>query len=210
MMHKAWSNIEEVPFCFSRSSVKFQGRTRQKIADFDTNWACPDCNYNLNSPMALKWCTKLNIAWKKCPIGVQSHPSNFKVTQDKQLPIFTRIKCFRTVTPVWIHWWLWNDAQSFKQHRRGALLFLAATKQLFEWFSPSVCPSVCPSHLFDYVPIIVSSWNFQKLLPMTEVILMQKVTGHRSKVKVTGVITPLNRFRTVTPLWIHIWWLNDA
>ena len=62
-------------------------------------------------------------------------------------------------------------------------MFLAATKQLYEWFSPSVCPSVCPSHLFDYVPIIVSSQNFQELLPMTEVMSMQKVKvkgqGHR-------------------------------
>ena len=43
----------------------------------------------------------------------------------------------------------------------GPLLFLAATKQLYEWFSPSVRPSVRlsvrPSHLFDYVPIIASS-----------------------------------------------------
>ena len=29
--------------------------------------------------------------------------------------------------------------------------------------------------LVDYVPIIVSSWNFQGLLPMTEVMSMQKV-----------------------------------
>ena len=28
-----------------------------------------------------------------------------------------------TVTLVWIHRWLWNDAQSLKQHRRGAPLF---------------------------------------------------------------------------------------
>ena len=34
---------------------------------------------------------------------------------------------------------------------------------------------VRPSHLFDYVPIIVSSLNFQKLLPMTKVTSMQKV-----------------------------------
>ena len=27
MMHKAWSSIEDVPYCFSRSSVKFQGHT---------------------------------------------------------------------------------------------------------------------------------------------------------------------------------------
>ena len=61
--------------------------------------------------------------------------------------------------------------------------FLAATKQLYEWFSPSVCLSVRLSHLFDYVPIIVSSWNFQELLPVTEVTSMQKVKvkgqGHR-------------------------------
>ena len=33
-----------------------------KIADFDPNWAFPDCNPSLNSPMVLKWCTKLNVA----------------------------------------------------------------------------------------------------------------------------------------------------
>ena len=34
MMHKAWSSIEEVPYCFSRSSVKFQGHTEQKNRQF--------------------------------------------------------------------------------------------------------------------------------------------------------------------------------
>ena len=66
------------------------------------------------------------------------------------------------------------------------MMCLAATKQLYDWFSPSVRPSVflsvCPSHLFDYVSITVSSSNFQKLLPMTEVLCMQKVKvrGQRS------------------------------
>ena len=115
----------------------------------------------------------------------------------------TQIGRFQTETPVWIHQWLRNDAQSLKQHRRGALLFLAATKQLYKWYFPFVRPSVRPSHLFDYVPIIVSSWNFQELLPMTNVRSMQKV-------KVKEVTTQLNRFRTVTPVWIHIWWWNDA
>ena len=35
MMHKACCGLEEVPCCFSRSSIKFQGETGQKIADFD-------------------------------------------------------------------------------------------------------------------------------------------------------------------------------
>ena len=62
MIHKAWSNIEEMPYCFWGSSVKFLGHTAQKIVDFDPNWAFPDCNSNLNSPMGMKWCTKLEVA----------------------------------------------------------------------------------------------------------------------------------------------------
>ena len=39
MMLKAWSSIEEVPNCFLRSSVKFQGHTGKKITNFHLNWA---------------------------------------------------------------------------------------------------------------------------------------------------------------------------
>ena len=61
IMHTAWSSIEEVPYRFSRSSVKCQGHTRQKIANFDPNLVFPDYNYSLNWPMAVKWCTKLEL-----------------------------------------------------------------------------------------------------------------------------------------------------
>ena len=37
-----------------------------------------------------------------------------------------------------------------------------------------------------------------------------KGQGQRSKVKVTEVTIQFNRFRTVTPVWIHIWWWNDT
>ena len=125
---------------------------------------------------------------KWCPC--KRSRSKVKVTEFN-----TQLSHFQTLTPVSIHIWQWNQAHSWKQHRRGALLFLAATKQLYKWYFPSVrpsvrlsvCPSVglsvCLSHLFDYVPIIVSSLNFQKLLPMTKVRSMQKVKvkgqGHR-------------------------------
>ena len=49
MMHKAWRSVEEVPYCFSRSSVKLQGHMTLKIVKFDPNWAFPDCNSSLNS-----------------------------------------------------------------------------------------------------------------------------------------------------------------
>ena len=62
MMHKAWNSIEEVPYCFSRSYVKFEDHTALKIVNFDPNWVFPDCISSLKSPMATKWCTKLEIA----------------------------------------------------------------------------------------------------------------------------------------------------
>ena len=31
MMHKAWSCLEEVPYCFSRSFIKCQGHTAKKM-----------------------------------------------------------------------------------------------------------------------------------------------------------------------------------
>ena len=192
MLHKAWGSIEDVPYCFPRSSVRFQGRMALKIVEFDPDWAFPDCNSNLNSPMATKCCTKLEVAYKRCPIvfscdqaaiwlvqsvcpsvrpsvclsvtpfspcsnhriimkfsGVitmvrsdvhakgQGQRSKVKVTE-----VNTQLSRFRTLTPIWIHIWLWNHANCWKQHRRGALLFLAATKQLYKWYFPSVRPSV--------------------------------------------------------------------
>ena len=96
-MHTAGSSIEEVSYCFSRSSVKFQGHTALKIVEFDPNWAFPDCNSSLNSPMAMKCCTKLETAKERCPIVFQGHPSNFNITWDKTSQILTQIGHFRTI-----------------------------------------------------------------------------------------------------------------
>ena len=49
---------------FSRSSIKFQGhmaKWQKKITNFDPNWVFRDFNSSLNSPMDLKWCTKLDV-----------------------------------------------------------------------------------------------------------------------------------------------------
>ena len=88
MICKAWSSIEEVPYCLSRSSIKFQGHAGQKIANFDPNWGFLDCNYRLNSPMDLKWCTKLDVVRKRCPIVFRGHPPNLKVTWTKKSMIW--------------------------------------------------------------------------------------------------------------------------
>ena len=76
MTHKAWRNIKEVPYCFSRSYIKFWGNV------------------------------------------------------DKSLLIVTRIERYRTVTAVWIHRRLRNDAHSLIWCRRGALLFFDVIHQM--------------------------------------------------------------------------------
>ena len=62
MIRIAWCCLGELSYCFSRSSVKFQGHMVQKNVEFDTDWAFPDCNSSLNSPMAAKWCKHLEVA----------------------------------------------------------------------------------------------------------------------------------------------------
>ena len=75
-----------------------------------------------------------------------------------------------------------------------------------KWFSPSVRPSVrpsvclsvslsvCPSHLFQYIPIIM---KFSRVVNNDRIDVHAKVQGHRLKFKVTEVKTQHNRFRTV-------------
>ena len=73
---------------------------------------------------------------------------------------------------------------------------------------PSVRLSVC--HTFHYVPLIVSSWNFQ-LLPLTKVMSMQevKVSGQRSRSQRSKPNLAVSGF-SVTPDWVHIWLRNEA
>ena len=140
----------------------------------------------------------------------QGQRSKVKVTE-----VNTQLSHFRTVTPVWIQIWWWNDAQSLMLLRRGALLFLAATKQLYKWYFPSVRPSVCLSVRPSVTPFWLCSHHriimkFSGVITSDRSDVHAKGQGQRSKVKVTEVTTQLNRFRTVTPAWIHIWWWNDA
>ena len=72
-----------------------------------------------------------------------------------------------------------------RQERRSKYAVQLASWQLRSNFpKTSVCLSVTPFWLcFHHVPIIVSSWNFQELLPWTAVMSMQKVKvrGQRSR-----------------------------
>ena len=108
-------------------------------------------------------------------------------------------------TMKWIT--IWNG------HVQPMLAFLAATKQLYDWFSPSVRPSVRPSVCPSVTPFSPCS-HHRIIMKLSGVITMVKSDvhakgqGQRSKVKVTEVNTQLSRFRTLTPVWIHIWQWN--
>ena len=79
MMRKSWCGLWEVPDCFSRSSVNFQGHTGQKFADFDPNWEFPDCISSFNSLMATKWCIKLGSSIEEMPYCFSRSSVKFKV-----------------------------------------------------------------------------------------------------------------------------------
>ena len=88
----------------------------------------------------------IHKAWssiEEVPYIFQGHLSHFKVTRLKRLSILTHIGRFRTVTPVGIHQWLRNDAQSLEQHRRVPYCF--SCDQAAPWMVQSVCLTVCPS-----------------------------------------------------------------
>ena len=79
----------------------------------------------------------------------------------------------------------------------------------------SVCLSICPSVRLSVTPFWLCSHHriilkFSGVITNDQRKVHAKGQGQRSKVKVTEVTTQLNRFRTVTPVWIHIWWWNDA
>ena len=78
-------------------------------------------------------------------------------------------------------------------------------------FCPSVCLSVClsvtPFWLCSHHHIIT---KFSGVIANDRSDVHAKDQGQRSKVKVMEVTTQLNHFRTVTPIWIHIWWRNHA
>ena len=71
----------------------------------------------------------------------------------------------------------------------------------------SVRPSVTPFWLCSHQRIIM---KFSGVITNDQSKVHAKGQGQRSKFKVTEVTTQLNRFRTVTPVWIHVWWWNDA
>ena len=98
----------------------------------------------------------------------------------------------------------------FKKLAHGSLLtpygmIFSCDQAALRTVRPSVRLSVCYT-LFTMFP----SWKFSGVMTNDRWDVHAKGQGQRSKVKITEVMTPLSRFRTVTPVWIHIWRWNDS
>ena len=117
---------------------------------------------------------------------------------------------YKNVREHFIFWY-----HSFWKILIHVVWFLAATRQLYKWYFPSVCLSVCPSVRLSVTPFSPCSHHriimkFSGVITMVKSDVHAKGQGQRSKVKVTEVNTQLSRFRTLTPVWIHIWQWNHA
>ena len=80
MVHKARSSIEKVPYCFSRSSTKFQGHMGQKIPDFFTRIerfqpVTPVWIHRWLEMAHNAWCSKeeMSYSFSKSSITFQGH-----------------------------------------------------------------------------------------------------------------------------------------
>ena len=95
--------------------------------------------------------------WSPC----KRSRSNVKVTEVK-----TQFSGFCTLTPVWIHVWQWNDAQSLMWRRRGALLFLKVIRQISR-SHVNILINFSSEFIFLHIVLYNShSWNCLKISRM--------------------------------------------
>ena len=137
----------------------------------------------------------------------QGQWSKIKVTK-----VNTQLSRFRTLTPVWIHIWQWNHAHSWKQHRRGALLFFKVIRQISRshgsknrrfWPRLGVSGLQLQFEFTNGYKMMHKAWS-----SVEEVLYCFS----RSSVKFQGhTALKIGEFDpTVTQVWNHRWLRNDA
>ena len=109
----------------------------------------------------MKWCTKLDVAYiyRRGALLFSRSSVKFQGHSAKKSSILTQIGRFRTVTQVWIYQWLWNDAQSLKQHRGGALLIFKVICQISRSHGTKKLPSLTwIEHFRTVTPVWIHPW----------------------------------------------------
>ena len=150
---------------------------------------------------------------RKCACKGLRQGSKVRMTEAKTN--FVPFGGFQTVTPVWMHTWLQNDAQSLQEHIRGALLFFKVICQISRsqrkknhWLSTKLGISglECLLEFRDCYEIM------HKARSSIEEMLY---CFSRSSVKVVwdkklSIFTFIKHFQNITPVWIYWWLWNDT
>ena len=125
MLHIAWSSIEEVPYCFQlRPSSSMNGSVRLSVRpsvrpSVTPFWLCS------HDRIIMKFLGVITSDRSDVHAKGEGQRSKVKVTE-----VNNQLSYFRTVTPVWIQIWWWNDAQSLMLLRRRALLFFKVIRKI--------------------------------------------------------------------------------
>ena len=136
--------------------------------------------------------------------------SKVKVTE-----VMTPFSRFRTVTPVWIHIWRWNDAQILVLLRRGVLLFFKVIFQDHTAKKSSILTQIGRFRTVAPVWLHQWLWNLCTKLEAAYERCPIGFQGHLSSFKITRdkklpILTRIERCRAVTQVWLHRWILNNA
>ena len=145
--------------------------------------------------------------------------SSAKCPKGDELRNKTQIERFGTVTPVWIHQWLWNDAQSLKEYRKGALWFFKFIREIFKVTRDKKLPLLTPIERFRMVTQVWLHrwlWNeaqslmwYRRGALLFSKVMYQISRSHRIKYRQLRPELNVN-FWPVTPVWIQQWIWNDA
>ena len=164
-------------------------------------------NESIVTPSLIGWVHAQNDPWVICKLNEQQL-SVFSIHVVFDLLVMY-VFCFLACLSGDLYRYVHISAEMFAVFSL-AWLFLAATKQLYDWFSPSVRLSVCLSVCHTFFTMFPSSYHHEIFRSYYHGQKWCPCKRSRSEVKVTEVNTQLSRFRTLTPVWIHIWQWNHA
>ena len=111
-MHKQWSHV----FSCDQAALRILQSVRLSVCYTFSQYSC-HC-------IITKFSGVITIDTSDAHAKDHGQRATVKVTQVK-----TQLNPFRTVTPVWLHIWWWNDVKSLMLLRRDALLFFKVIHQ---------------------------------------------------------------------------------
>ena len=113
-MHKYWCCLGEVSYCFSMSIVQFQGQSHgPKNRWFWPEFSVSGLYLQFESTDGFEMIHKALHGIDDVPYCLPRSCNKFQGYKgQKKSSILTRIGYFETVTVVWIHRWIWNNALS--------------------------------------------------------------------------------------------------